>query len=89
MNTFLWGSKWADGIIATAEHAHDLIEMIEGPRNNWWSFPLTQEQCGIVESSINYFALTLLRYSASQWGNDYYGAFDSICAIKQWISKQK
>lgn len=83
--TFLWGSsRYADGQFASDETIDKCLELIKTDR---WKTRNTQERCIVLETSINRCALEILRYSRSEWSNDYYDWANNLMDIMSFIDK--
>lgn len=82
--SFLGGAKWADGDVATDAELTTTYELIQrlNPRKR-----LSAENADLIERCINRHCLDVLRFSKSEWGNDYYACFEAIGDIYQWLDR--
>jgi hypothetical protein len=83
--TFITGSKWADGGFLDEETLDETLTACEKTKD--FKYAITVEHLRHVEMGLNALALTILRYSKSEWGNDYYGAVESFRTLANWIDK--
>ena len=81
---FLYDAYWASGKFATAQQVDECIRMIKKKDHKK---RLNEKECILIETSINYLALEIIRFSASSWSNNYYGAVDCLGDITSFLDK--
>jgi hypothetical protein len=82
--TFITGSRWADGAFLDRGILQELLTTCEETKDFKY---LTVEHLRQVEMGLNTLALDIIRYSKSEWGNDYYGAVDSFRILVNWVDR--
>lgn len=79
--TFMNGATYASGHFAEREELCKLLDIVKSGKYPRWSAKLRTQ----IETSLNNLALAMVRYSNTEWGNDYYWQVEQIAAIMNWL----
>ena len=81
---FLAGAKWPRECFADEQDFEECFLLI---KNFDIKKKLSNDEAFLIETTLNSLALNILIYSASEWGNDYYGCVNSFREIANFIDK--
>lgn len=81
---FLHDAKFASGHFASEEDIEKTLSLVRRLNVNRF---LSEEHAILIETSINSLALSILRFSNTEWSNDYYGCVESLHEITSFLDR--
>lgn len=80
--TFLAGSKWAHG-----NFNQNACETVDYFMKRSEEKQLTKREADKLETAINSFALEIIRFSKTEWANDYYSNVHELRKLSEWLRR--